>query len=439
MSDKQGPNDGDENKDINDILRKKIAELGMTDEFNACSFCGRGFDDDVPMVRSILNESVKMCFSCVDEAMDVIEETPLPIPSSRDIKTYLDQYVVGQEAPKKTFSVAVHKHYKRIKYNEENPDDPVEKSNILLLGPSGSGKTLLAKTVSREMGVPYASADATQLTEAGYKGLDVESVLEDLIESARGDLTQAQKGIVYIDEIDKIQAKSEASGRDVSGKGVQQALLKLVEGKTFNLGAESAQPIPFDTSNILVIVSGAFTGLTGIVKERLAKERKGSGSEIGFGSEPGAAKKISDDEALQAVTPADLEKFGMLKEFLGRFPVITATHEMDEKMLLRVLTEPKNALVKQFQKLSETDGGPALHFEKEALQAIAMAAIKMKTGSRGLRGIMEKVTEDITFNNEDQGDNVTITADMVEAALSKKPNLPARSKTSSPNPPNMTP
>ena len=377
-----------------------------------CSFCGKTQEN----VRKIVaGPGVYICDECVDLCNNIIE-TELyddekagyslnemsSVPTPKEIKQILDDYVIGQDDAKRTLSVAVYNHYKRIAHEENvKKDDDVEiqKSNILLLGPTGCGKTLLARTLAKILKVPFAIADATTLTEAGYVGEDVENILLKLIQAADGDIEKAEKGIIYIDEIDKITRKSENPSitRDVSGEGVQQALLKIVEGTIASVPPQGGRKHPnqeliqINTENILIICGGAFEGLESIIKDRTGEKA------IGFGKQVNSKKDMSKTEVFKELLPQDLLKFGLIPEFIGRLPIIATLEELDKKALVKILKEPKNSLVKQYQKLFEIDG-VELEFEQEALEAIVDKAIERKTGARGLRSIIEEIMKDIMFD-----------------------------------------
>ena len=382
-----------------------------------CSFCGKTQEN----VRKIVaGPGVYICNECIGLCNEIIENEYYEdenesytlaglekIPSPREIKDILDQYVIGQDEAKKTLSVAVYNHYKRIANEEEmmskheKSDDDVEiqKSNILLLGPTGCGKTLLARTLAKILNVPFAIADATTLTEAGYVGEDVENILLKLIQAADGDVEKAEKGIIYIDEIDKITRKSENPSitRDVSGEGVQQALLKIVEGTIASVPPQGGRKHPqqeliqINTSNILFICGGAFEGLENIIKDRMGKKA------MGFGADIQSKKDIDRFKVFEQILPQDLLKFGMIPEFIGRLPIIATLKELNREALIKITTEPKNALVKQYKKLLEMDD-VELIFEQEALEAIVDKAIERKTGARGLRSIIENIMRDIMFD-----------------------------------------
>ena len=396
-----------------------------------CSFCGKMQDE---VERIVAGPGVYICNECIDVCSNIVENDIYEdeddekytinnetVPTPKEIKDVLDEYVIGQEEAKKTLSVAVYNHYKRIKslQNDKNKKDDVEiqKSNILLLGPTGCGKTLLAQTLAKILNVPFAIADATTLTEAGYVGEDVENILLKLIQAADYDIEKAERGIIYIDEIDKISRKSENPSitRDVSGEGVQQALLKIVEGTTASVPPQGGRKHPhqellqINTENILFICGGAFEGLEKIIEQRTGKKTIGFGAQIQDKTEKNRA------EVFKEMLPQDLLKFGLIPEFIGRLPIIATLNELDKQALIDIVTKPKNALVKQYKKLFKLDD-VELEFEQDSLEAIVNKAIERKTGARGLRSIIEEIMRDIMFEipSNPQIEKCIITKNTVE-------------------------
>ncbi len=431
-----------------DIYPKRGGTMPANERLK-CSFCGKTQDQVKKLIAGpdvyICDECVELCNEILDEEFfeqkdkdkeqdgkekdkkkDDIEDKPIPKP--HEIKAYLDQHIVGQEDAKKVLSVAVYNHYKRLKHNmnSDKEDVEIQKSNILLVGPTGSGKTLLAQTLAKLLDVPFAVADATTLTEAGYVGDDVENILLRLYQNADFDAKKAEKGIIYIDEIDKIARKSENTSitRDVSGEGVQQALLKLIEGTISNVPPQGGRKHPqqeviqIDTKNILFIVGGAFVDLDKIIEHRVK-----DGNSIGFGNvaQTQAEKEQASSKLLKKLQPEDLLKFGLIPEFIGRVPVFAVLDALDEETLKMILTEPKNAVLKQYKKLLEMDD-VELDFEPEAVDLIAKKAIKRKTGARALRSIVEELMLDVMYDIPSKHDikKFTITKEMVEAEDEKE-------------------
>ena len=417
-----------------------------------CSFCGKPQSSVKKMVAGpgvyICDECIELCISILEEEGYDLEETYTlnqdeSIPSPKEIKEFLDDYVIGQDDAKKILSVAVYNHYKRINHEEktkEKKDDvEIQKSNVLLLGPTGSGKTLLASTLAKMLNVPFAIADATTLTEAGYVGEDVENILLKLIQAADGDVAKAEKGIIYIDEIDKITRKSENPSitRDVSGEGVQQALLKIVEGTVASVPPQGGRKHPhqeflqINTSNILFICGGAFEGLENIIRDRTGKKT------IGFGSNIQSNKETERYKIFEELLPQDLLKFGLIPEFIGRLPIFATLKDLDKEALRKIVTEPKNSLVKQYKKLFEIDG-VELEFRDDAIDAIVEKAIELKTGARGLRSIIEDIMTDIMFEipSNPSIEKCIITKETVqkngkpEVIINEKKNIKDKSKIS---------
>ncbi len=389
-----------------------------------CSFCGKSQREVQKLIAGptvyICDECIGLCGHIIDEEMEREDRATgiADVPKPMEIKEFLDEYVVGQEQAKKILSVAVHNHYKRVESTVDSDEVELQKSNILLIGPTGCGKTLLAQTLARILDVPFTIADATSLTEAGYVGEDVENIIVNLLQAADNDVERASRGIIYIDEIDKIARKGENPSitKDVSGQGVQQALLKIIEGTVASIPPKGGRKHPqqdflqIDTTNILFIVGGAFTGLEDLITQRVGERKLGFGADVSQNN-----KETTAGELLEQLQPEDLMRYGLIPEFVGRLPVIATLNQLDEEALVEILTTPKNALIKQYRKLFRIDG-VEIEFTEEALEAVARKALGHNTGARGLRTILERVMLELMYEVPSNGDlkTIEITEEMVE-------------------------